>query len=74
MTGDWRARAACKGRPTQLWFPVSAPPTRDVLEVCRTCPVNAACRAEATSTPWLAGVWGGTTQRERAASRRKKVA
>lgn len=74
MTGDWRARAACKGLPTQLWFPVSAPPTRDVLEVCRACPVKAACLAEAMSTPWLAGVWGGTTQRERAAARRKKVA
>lgn len=70
MRGDWRARAACKGHPTELWFPISAVPSKEALDICASCPVKAACLAKAVSTPWLAGVWGGSTQPERDTARR----
>lgn len=40
--------------------------------VCRGCPVRAECLAYAQADPSLTGVWGGTTEQERAAMRRRR--
>ena len=77
---DWMARAACLGM-THLFFgpdePAGHRPDDRVRvararAVCDGCPVWSPCRAFALSQPnTLAGVWAGTTQRQRAGIRRQ---
>ena len=66
---DWREQAACKDDPTpDLWF--VAPSDRHGIAaakaICRRCPVAAECLAEAMADPSIVGVWGGTSEVERA--------
>ena len=66
---DWREQAACKDDPTpDLWF--VAPSDRHGIAaakaVCTRCPVAAECLAEAMANPSIVGVWGGTTENQRA--------
>jgi Transcription factor WhiB len=70
---DWRERAACRGRPTRIWFSDDALEQAIALAVCRTCPVREPCRAEGMGE-W--GVWGATTawQRWQRASLGRQVA
>ena len=66
---DWRDRAACKDDPTpDLWFvpPGDRHGIAAAKAICRRCPVTAECLAEAMANPSIVGVWGGTTERERA--------
>ena len=66
---DWREQSACKDDPTpDLWF--VAPSDRHGIAaakaICRRCPVAAECLAEAMANPSIVGVWGGTTENQRA--------
>lgn len=68
----WRDRAACRGTDPDLFFPVSdAGPSRDQIwqakQVCRACPVQWKCLTWALQNAVTAGIWGGTTERERQA-------
>jgi len=70
----WMPRGACRGEDPELFFPVTAagPALAQVLAakaVCFRCAVRAACLSYALATG-QAGIWGGTTQEERAAMRR----
>jgi hypothetical protein len=42
MREDWASRAACKGLPTDWFFPVSIVKRR-IVELCEGCPVRAEC-------------------------------
>ena len=66
---DWRDRAECKDDPTpDLWFvpPGDRHGIAAAKAICRRCPVAAECLAEAMADPSIVGVWGGTTEVERA--------
>ncbi|WP_338701640.1 WhiB family transcriptional regulator [Streptomyces sp. Q6] len=68
---EWLERAACVGEDPELFFPVgtTGPAVHDVheaKEVCRRCPVIAACLEWAVATGQTTGVWGGTSETERA--------
>lgn len=70
----WMPRGACHGEDPELFFPVTAagPALAQVFAakaVCFRCAVRAACMSYALATG-QAGIWGGTTQEERAAMRR----
>lgn len=68
---DWRDRAACKGASDpDAFFPVSPSAQRYAQQICRICPVAAACLAEALATGADHGVWGGYTPEQRRALRR----
>lgn len=72
----WHGEAACRpelwaGRERPDFF--AGPPGR-ARAVCDSCPVVEACLAEALANPWMLGVWGGTTERQRLAIRRKRAA
>lgn len=57
----WRAQAACRGRPTRVWFPTGGD-TRTLeaaLKICGSCFVRDQCRAEMFDQP--AGVYGALT-------------
>ena len=66
---DWREQAACKDDPTpDLWFvpPGDRHGIAAAKAICRRCPVAAECLAEAMANPSIVGVWGGTTENQRA--------
>lgn len=71
---DWMRRAACRGPdvPTWLFFP--EPGDRETFvrarAVCATCPVARQCLDAATANG-EAGVWGGTSGKQR---RQRRVA
>jgi hypothetical protein len=48
----------------EWWFPRSEHGTQMGKRVCESCPVLAACLADALRIE-VAGVWGGTTEQER---------
>lgn len=60
---DWMEDAACKGAPTDWWFPgVGEGTTRSVhraKRICRRCQVRVECLDYAISTNQEHGIWGG---------------
>jgi WhiB family redox-sensing transcriptional regulator len=63
----WHGDAACRKAPANVtWFPAAegiAPMTRSI---CGGCPVSEPCLTWALGQgPTLAGIWGGTSSRQR---------
>lgn len=72
--GQWRSAAACRSADPDLFFPISAsgPALRQTAEakaICAICRVRRECLAFALRTGQPHGIWGGTTEQERAAAR-----
>ncbi|WP_317846071.1 WhiB family transcriptional regulator [Nocardiopsis quinghaiensis] len=63
--GGWQERAACRGQDPDLWFPGQGGSVRAAKRVCRVCPVQINCLAEAMKRDELYGVWGGASEDER---------
>ncbi len=75
---DWRDRAACRDEDPELHFPVgtSGPALLQIAEaktVCRRCPVVSRCLSYALETNQPFGVWGGMSEREREALKRRNA-
>ena len=75
----WRARAACRGHDTDLFFPPgeTGEATEQIEEakaICATCPVRKACLEYALATRQEYGIWGGMTEAERRSLRRRRQA
>ncbi len=73
---DWRDRAACLDEDPDLFFPIgnTGPALLQIEEaksVCRTCPVMETCLAWAMKHGVDAGVWGGLSEDERRAMKRR---
>ncbi len=67
----WMTKAACKGEPVQTFFPERGRGVARARELCATCPVRTECLSYALEEPeLLMGIWGGTTQRGRRATRK----
>src|SRR2546423_4068502 len=76
--GDWRHRAACRDEDPELFFPVgnSGPALAQIAEaksVCRRCPVTTECLTWALDSGQDAGVWGGMSEDERRALKRRNA-
>ena len=74
--GQWRSAAACRSAEPDLFFPISdSGPAREqtatAKAICATCQVRRECLAFALQTGQTYGIWGGTTEHERAAVRRR---
>lgn len=68
--GDWVTQASCRnGDPDALF--VRGAEQRKAAVVCRRCPVQLECRADALDNRVEFGVWGGLTERQRRAVLRK---
>ena len=68
---EWAQRAACAHEDPELFFPLSStgPALRQELaakRVCLLCPVIRQCLDWAIDSGQAHGVWGGTSERERA--------
>lgn len=67
----WQARGACRAvEPDELFVQGAA--QREARAVCSGCPVRLECLAEALDSRADFGVWGGLTERERRALRRRQ--
>ena len=71
----WQRRAACREMAPELFFPTlhgtaQLRAVEQAKAVCRGCPVVADCLTAALADPELVGVWGATSERERATMRR----
>jgi WhiB family redox-sensing transcriptional regulator len=71
---DWRDQALCAQSDPEAWFPEAGEHAELAKAICRTCPVQAPCLAYALDRPGLRGIWGGLSERERRAARRRAVA
>jgi WhiB family redox-sensing transcriptional regulator len=74
----WHDNAACQGVDPDLFFPVGTTgPALSQLnhakEVCANCPVQRLCLEWAMTTGIDHGVWGGTSEEERRAHRRRST-
>ena len=77
--GMWRELAACRDTDPELFFPVGTTgPAIEQIEsakqVCNGCEVREACLEFALESNQDSGVWGGTSEEERRAIRRQRVA
>lgn len=74
---SWRSSAACSGLPHSIFFPAGEATEEDVAyakEICGICPVTEDCLEFAFETNQRSGVWGGTSEEDRRALRRKWLA
>ncbi|MGW0946207.1 WhiB family transcriptional regulator [Streptomyces sp. NPDC002623] len=74
----WRERAACLRVDPDLFFPVGhTGPALDQIDeakaVCGRCPVMEQCRDWAVEAGQVEGIWGGMTESERRALRRRRI-
>ncbi|MGN9762612.1 WhiB family transcriptional regulator [Streptomyces sp. SD31] len=73
---DWRDHAACRHEDPDLFYPIgtSGPmllQTEQAKAVCRRCSVREQCLRWALDTEQFIGIWGGTSENERRALRRR---
>lgn len=73
---DWRHRAACLTEDPELFFPVGNTGSallqmEEAKKVCHRCEVREQCLNWALENGQDHGVWGGMTEDERAAFKRR---
>jgi WhiB family transcriptional regulator, redox-sensing transcriptional regulator len=73
---DWRHDAACRDVDPELFFPIgnTGPALLQIDEakqVCHRCPVVGDCLQWALESGQDAGVWGGMSEDERRAAKRR---
>lgn len=66
----WTARAVCARKAPDALF-VEGAAQREARSLCRGCPVQMECLADALDNRMDFGVWGGMTERERRALLRR---
>jgi hypothetical protein len=61
MSDEWRNDAACKGKPTEWWYPAKggSPWAQKARDICASCPVSAECSTFARYNAERYGIWGG---------------
>jgi WhiB family redox-sensing transcriptional regulator len=73
---DWRHKAICRDEDPELFFPVgnSGPALAQIADaklVCARCPVTVDCLSWALMSGQDDGVWGGMSEDERRALKRR---
>ena len=74
---DWRHTAVCRDEDPELFFPVgnSGPALAQIADaklVCNRCSVTTECLSWALNTGQDSGVWGGMSEDERRALKRRR--
>ena len=75
---DWRHRALCRDEDPELFFPIgtTGPAVVQIEQakaVCRRCPVTESCLDWALRSGQDSGVWGGLSEDERRALKRRQA-
>lgn len=76
---DWRHHALCRDEDPELFFPIgnTGPAVRQVdraKAICSRCSVTQECLTWALENGQDAGIWGGLSEDERRALRRRQRA
>jgi WhiB family redox-sensing transcriptional regulator len=66
----WQLDASCSGLDPELFFPTRGESTNEAREVCAGCPVREPCIEMGMAEK--NGIWGGLSERERRALRRRR--
>lgn len=61
----WRARAACRGVETRVFYVERGESSAPAKAICARCPVRIECLACAIRHGDVYGIWGGMADRER---------
>lgn len=69
---DFRDVGLCAEIDPELFYPERGCSVREPISVCLACPVRAECLAWALETDERWGVWGGTSEQQRAKMRRER--
>lgn len=69
---SWQDDAACVGVDPSLFFPERGKTAREAKKICAECVVREECLTFGVETRQPYGVWGGMTERERRAERRRR--
>lgn len=67
---SWQHKALCSQTDPEAFFPEKGGSTRDAKQVCARCEVREQCLQWAIEHDERFGIWGGLSERERAAIRR----
>jgi WhiB family redox-sensing transcriptional regulator len=75
---DWRQSALCREQDPELFFPIgttgpAAVQVDEAKAICSRCAVVEPCLSWALDTGQDAGVWGGTSEDERRALKRRSA-
>ena len=75
---SWRERATCRDVDPDLFFPIGTAGLAlvqidEAKAVCARCPVRERCLQWALDVGQVEGIWGGTTESERRATRRRSA-
>lgn len=73
-TPEWHEQANCKGTDGDEFFPDKGGSTRFAKRICARCEVTTECLEYALDTDQRFGVWGGLSERERNALKRRAAA
>jgi WhiB family redox-sensing transcriptional regulator len=71
LRADWYSDAACVGMDPGIFFPEWTGPEA-ARRTCSGCPVRSKCLDYAVANRIEHGIWGGLTEDERAAMRRRR--
>ena len=69
-TEKWMESAVCASSDPEEWFPEKGVSAHKAKRICATCPVIDECLQFALDHDEAAGIWGGTSSRERRRMRR----
>lgn len=68
----WRTHAACKGMPTEWWYPERGDIAPKAKAICAECPVQDDCGTYAVNSDERFGIWAGVSiDQHRRAERRE---
>lgn len=75
---NWQSKGACRGEDPELFFPIgnTGPAmlqTEEAKQVCRRCDVREKCLDWALEHGQDYGVWGGLSEDERRALKRRNA-
>lgn len=74
----WMERGVCRDTPPDVFFPgkgqATGPAVTRAKAICAFCPVKVPCLEYALRLNIRHGVWGGTSERERARIRKQRTA
>lgn len=67
--GEWVKQASCRDIDTSYFFPSGGNEgiqrTKDVQQICSSCPVRAECLTDALRAAVRHGLWGGISAKKR---------
>lgn len=70
--GLWIDEANCRGKKIEVFYPPSGRRPTEALELCSECCVRSDCLEYALDNHQHWGVWGGMTERQRFAEKRRR--